>query len=149
MPDTELSPWHFSNDARQLYAPDGFQRLEYGGLYEKCQGGPLSGRCFWVTQSSQRVPLPGFFGGPPVWEPAGHRVAVPLWNRAALAGSDQHLAVLDTRLRKLLVFRSGFRLLALHSFNNLLITGIDSPIHTPGNVLFNLGTEAIKRVFEL
>lgn len=76
-------------------------------------------------------------------------MALPMWNQPVLWGPEQHLAVLDPKLRKLLVFRREFRVLQLQAFIGLLITGVDSPIHNPKPVFFHLETEAIKQVFEL
>jgi hypothetical protein len=140
-------PWNFADEVSTVYSPNGTQRLEYRELYEKSQGGPLSGNCFWVTVHGQRVQLPGSCGGPPVWEPQGYRVVLPLWSTSW--GADQQLTILDTQLRKLAVFRQGFDLLCLQSFNGLLVSGLDNPIYKPRPVNFNAGAEAIQRIFEL
>lgn len=123
------------------------QSLVYRGLGEIGQGGPLIGVCFWHDAHGQQIELPGSYGGPPIWEPLCYRVALPLWSRGLF--EDQQLAILDTQLRKLVVFRRGFRVLQLQSFDGLQITGIDSPIYNPRPVSFDAGVEAIKRVFEL
>ncbi|ALD22208.1 hypothetical protein [Hymenobacter sp. DG25A] len=149
MVNTLPDPWNFSNVERQLFAGDTSQRLEYGALQEMNQGGPLHGPCFWITPNGRRVQLPGSYGGPPIWDAVGRRVALPLWQQALFSSPNQRLAVLDTQLQQLVVFRRGFSVLHLQAFEGLVVTGVDSPIQRPASVSFNLGTEDIKQVLEL
>jgi len=149
MQNAPLTPWNFSNNGSCFYSPDALQRLDYEDLREMNQGGPLHGSCFWVTADNQRCQLPGTYGGPPIWNTTGNRVALPLWSQALLWGADQHLATLDTHLSKLVIFKQRFHVLHLQAFEDLFITGIDSPAYNPSSLLFNLETAAIKHVFEL
>jgi len=147
MVDTLPNPWSFFNGNKSIYSPNGKQRLQFGELQERNQGGPLWGNCNWVQADGIVVPLPGIYGGPPVWDTMGHRVALPRWTRFSC--HDQQLALLDTQLCKLIVFKQGFSVLHLQNLNKLVLTGVDSPIHRPQIVHFMLATEAIQRVFEL
>lgn len=142
MPD----PWNFTNE---FAAPNGNQYLRYDSLSEFGQGSPLTGECFWVGPDGLMVQLFGRYGGPPVWNATGQRAALPRWQPSVLGGMRQHLAVLDTQLRKLAVFQQSFRVLHLQEFIHLLVTGLDSPLYNTNSLLFNLETAAIKRVFEL
>jgi hypothetical protein len=139
-------PWNFPNE---FTSPSGQQCLRYNSLGEFSQGSPLNGECFWVLPDSLPVQLPGIYGGPPVWNDTGQRVALPLWQPSMLGGTKQHLAVLDTQSRRLVVFQQSLQVLHLHAFNGLLVTGLDSPVYNPKPLLFNLETAAIKHVFEL
>ncbi|AIZ62682.1 hypothetical protein PK28_01505 [Hymenobacter sp. DG25B] len=149
MVNTLPDPWNFSNVEQQLFSGDTSQRLEYGTLKEMNQGGPLHGSCLWVTPTGRQVKLPGSYGGPPVWDVVGRRVALPMWQQALFSSPTQRLVVLDTQLHQLIVFRRGFSVLHLQVFEGLVITGADGPAHRPAPVSFNLGTEDIKQVLEL
>ncbi|WP_303309742.1 hypothetical protein [Hymenobacter sp. BT730] len=149
MVNTLPDPWNFSNVERQLVSGDNAQRLEYGTLKEMNQGGPLHGFCFWITPTGRRVQLPGTYGGPPIWDAVGRRVALPMWQQALFSSPNQRLAVLDTQLQQLVVFRRGFSVLHLQAFEGLIVTAVDNPAHRPAPVSINIGTEDIKQVLEL
>ncbi|MBO0359696.1 hypothetical protein J0X19_17175 [Hymenobacter sp. BT186] len=149
MQNHSLTPWNFVNDEQQLYSPDASQSLKYESLQEMNQGGPLHGSCFWVTSGNKQYRLPGTYGGPPVWDAKSRCVALPLWQTALISSTGQRIALLNTRLRKLVVFQQKFRVLHLQALEGWVVTGLDSPIYTPSPLFFNFETAAIKHVFEL
>ncbi|WP_157887139.1 hypothetical protein [Hymenobacter sp. PAMC 26628] len=148
---TFASPWDFSGDSRQFYAPDGLQYLRYEteSLTEIAMGGPLSGPCFWVRPDGTEVLLHETCGGPPVWQRQGNYVALPIWQLSLSGGRKACLGVVAITRCELILFEEKFSVLQLEEFDDQLIIGIESPIYRPKSLKFDLTSATVARIISL
>jgi hypothetical protein len=120
--ESPISPWH--TETLQLESPDKTMVAVLSEPREIAMGAPTSGE-LKVSNG-----LSGFNCNPSmIWSDDSIYLAVPQWSQ-----SMQRLMVLNTIRRKRWFAPGLFRVLALVSFNNGIVEGIDSPIHEPRKV---------------
>lgn len=101
-------------------------KLQYDDLHEFNMGSPLSGRLTIYIGSKSYTPEDRF-GGPPVFNEVGSRIAIPLWKR----NRNQQLILVDCINQTLSYLPREFRVLELDEYRNGKILGIDSPAYKP------------------
>lgn len=69
-----------------------------------------------------------------IWSADSKYLAVPEWTQLRLRGLVQRLAVLSVDQREVRYAPGMFRVLELHSFEDSVIQGIDSPAHSPCSI---------------
>jgi hypothetical protein len=142
MTNSYPNPWDFSNNHNDLVSPDGQFRIEFGELSEIAMGAPVGGECFLVYPDNSKVKLSDWAGGPVVWQIQGGKVAFPVWTRAR----EQKIAVADINARTLTIYSHTFRVLDMKTFDQGIITGLDSPIHRTTAIDFDTTKENIEKV---
>ncbi|MBF9251756.1 hypothetical protein I2I11_00470 [Pontibacter sp. 172403-2] len=140
-----LRPWAFYNADEQMFSPNKQNRIEYSELIELAMGSPLAGECYWCDSDNKRHKLSGLYGGPPIWNPEGNMVAIPIWNRTLFKGTIQQLSVIDVIKSEWTQYKRTFRILDLRSFRNKIISGYDSPIYDTTPLHFDLSREEIEK----
>ena len=137
-------PWNFSNNDPGLRSPDGQFKVEFGALIEIAMGAPIGGPCFLII-GNKKIEIYSWCGGPVIWNNSSDKIALPIWtkNRA------QQIAVVDLNEMTITTFKEMFRVLHFDTFNDNLITGIDSPIYMTSELNFNIDVEEIESVRQL
>ena len=137
--------WNFSNSDKNLIAPNGKLRIEYGEQYEIAMGAPLGAECFLIIEDNERIKISDWAGGPAIWNSESDKVTFPIWtkNRA------QQIRVVDLNVEKIITFSQIFRVLELEKFENSKIIGVDSPIHMTKILKFDTQTEKRQTETEL
>lgn len=145
MTNSYPKPWDFSNEDKNLVSPDGQYQIEYDKLSEIAMGAPIGGECFLVGPEDSKLKLSDWAGGPVVWETQGRRVAFPVWTRAR----RQKIAIVDIEAKTLSIYAETFRVLDLHTFENNIVQGQDSPVYLTAQVRFDTSKEKIEKVKQL
>jgi hypothetical protein len=140
---TYPNPWDFYTGNEELASPDGVHKIEYSDLGEIAMGAPLGGYCEWIHKEGEKIKLNGWFGGPPIWNMDGTKIAIPTWTRKFLKGTVQQISILDIEKREIIRFKKIFRVLDLRTFERNEICGYDSPIHKTKTVKFDLTKEIV------
>lgn len=143
MTNSSNSPWDFANDYDKFHSPDMSKWLEYAGLHEVNQGGPLAGAIALLSHTHGAI-ISDWAAGPPVWDEYSLKVAFPIWNATLFKGRFQRLVVVDTKDETITVFAEKFRVLRLYTFEKNIISGQDSPLHETKEVFFNALNSKIK-----
>lgn len=143
------NPWNFHNTDHRLISPNKLYKLVYYSLSEIAMGAPLGGSCFLEDNAFTKIKIHDWCGGPPVWDTEGQRFAVPIWTRSLLKGTVQQIGIVDVAVMELVIFAKTFRVLDLHSFDNNIISGLDSPIYRTESVFFDVKQEKIENRISL
>jgi hypothetical protein len=114
-----ISPWEWSVEAP---SPDGKLTAIIEDAAEIAMGAPTSGTLrlsngFTVEECNPSL----------VWSSDSQFLAVPQWTR----DKAQRLLIIEVANKKKTVMPGSYRVLQLESFENGVISGIDSPIHMP------------------
>ncbi len=133
--------WNFYNGNEQLISHDKKNKLEYDNLIEFGMSSPLSGTCYWVNNDGKKALINNRCAGPPIWNTAGTRAAIPIWTYKFFKGTVQRLFVLDTESRELTGFKKIFKVLDLRTFEGDQICGYDSPMLNPKSFCIDLKNE--------
>ncbi|WP_162427083.1 hypothetical protein [Pontibacter pudoricolor] len=139
------NPWAFDNADEQMFSPNKQNRIEYGELIELAMGSPLAGECYWYDSNNRRHKISSLCGGPPIWNPEGTMVAIPVWRRTLFKGTIQQLSVLDVLKSEWTLYKRTLRVLDLRSFRNEIISGYDSPIYATTSLHFDLNREEVEK----
>jgi hypothetical protein len=117
--ETPISPWSYS---AFLVSPDGkfTAKFEYGS--EVCQGGPTYG----VVTLSNGMTFDGC-NASFVWSTDSKYLAVPQWTHYR----EQRLLVINVEDQTFELLPEIFQVLELHSFQEGVVEGIDSPVYKP------------------
>ncbi|WP_140619435.1 hypothetical protein [Pontibacter mangrovi] len=138
------NPWTFDNADEHMFSLDKQNRIEYSELLELAMGSPLAGKCYWCGSNKRRYKIGSLCGGPPIWNPEGNMVAIPVWNRTLFKGTIQQLVVIDVIKCEWTLYKRSFRVLDLRSFQNEIISGYDSPIYDTTSLHFDINREEIE-----
>lgn len=144
MSNQTSDPWNFSNSDPDLLSPDGLWKVEFGPLYEFVMGGPIGGECFLV-KNNIKTTLSKFCGGPIVWSRDSEQLALPVW----LQNKNQKMVVVNVVHLSITTYKEEFSVLHLKHFENDIITGVDSPLSSATNVLFDLKMEDVEKIRKL
>ncbi len=110
-----ISPWEYDLN---LTSPDGIFRAEITDAGEIAMGAPTSGTLVINDEFKLNNCNPSA-----VWSTNSQYLAIPQWTDKKM----QKLVVIDTKSGKLTISKKTFNVLVLNSFNNNIISGIDSP----------------------
>ena len=144
MNDKYPNPWDFSNNDKNLKSPNGFYKVEYGKLNEIAMGAPIGGECFLIN-NEKRIKLSDWCGGPIIWNNSSTKIALPTGTK----NRNQKIVIVDIEMMTATTYKKEFSVLNLQSFEGNLIKGIDSPIHMPTVLNFDLEKEKIEKKVQL
>lgn len=147
--DIHPNAWDFGNYNKQLRSDKQKYKVEYGELYEIAMGAPLGGQCFLLTENGEKYLIDKWCAGPPIWDYEGMKIAIPKWTKSFWSGTKQQIAILDTKIGVLTIYKRKFDVLDLRSFDKNEIYGYDSPIHKPKVVKFDLTKENIEKTLKV
>lgn len=146
MSNTKVDPWNFESD---YPSPDNSHTIVYSDLEEMAIGAPLNGQCFLEFPNGRSIKLGGWCGGPPVWEPNGSRVALPLWKRKIFVGTVQQLAIIDVDALEMKIYNKTFNVLDVQSFTENIIKGCNTPLNKCEPVNLDLSKEKVCKIVDL
>ena len=141
--ETYPNAWDFGNSDKQLKSTVGDYRIEYGDLLEIAMGAPLGGQVYLVTNDKNLL-IDNWCSGPPIWDSAGKKVAIPKWTRTLWKGTLQQLIVIDLSTGEKITFKRKFDVLDLRSFDKNRVYGYDSPKQKPKTIEFDVDKEKIE-----
>lgn len=153
------NPWKISDDESFLKSPDGTSTIRYEQLAEWRMNAPLGGECYVDVKLNvndvKSYKVFDLAGYPAVWQTDGKKFAVPLW--IIIKNEDeeqsqtvfQRLGVVDVEKLTLTTYQRKFEVLNIESFVSGTVTAIDSPIHLPKNIEFDIEKEEVGSVVEL
>jgi hypothetical protein len=121
-----ISPW--SNDSFQLSSPDGKFAAVFENWGEIHMGAPTVGRLRiepWKSTVIWDSCNPSM-----VWSDDSQVLAIPQWTKER----RQRLLLISIEYQRSMLFDRDFSVLELHSFNGLIIRGIDSPSWQPNEI---------------
>ncbi len=139
------NPADFGND-ESTHSPDDSCRLFYSDLNEIAMVGPLIGSCYLEAKDGLRMKIYSSCGGPPVWEPGGRLVAVPIWARYSDEGLRQSIGVVDVVKKELRIFSKKFSVVHLGSFNKNIINGNVGVVGGWDSFWFDIESEQVGKV---
>ncbi len=113
-----ISPWDYKLES---VSPNGRYKAIMLDAYEIAMGAPTSGTLLIEGVLEINNCNPSI-----VWSRDSRYLAAPQWN----GDRSQRLVVVDIENSKLIVTSGKYRVLELHDFENYVINGIDSPIHS-------------------
>tara|TARA_B100001971_G_scaffold203052_1_gene217492 strand:- start:1874 stop:2284 length:411 start_codon:yes stop_codon:yes gene_type:complete len=113
------SPW---TPIVKMTSPDGALTATLDTIGEVCMGGPTRGPL--IISNGMRIEdcNPSI-----MWSDDSRFIAVPQWTETR----SQKLVVIDVKNKSTHTFTKTYQVLAIESFKDGLIQGIDSPIHNP------------------
>lgn len=121
-----LSPW--KSETVRLESPDGRRVAILFEPGEIGMGAPTSGELKVSNGQYAEGCNPSM-----VWSDDSRFLAVPQW-----FDRMQRLLILDTDFKKRAFAPETYRVLELHTFNNGMVEGVDSPIHQPRPIAFDI-----------
>jgi len=146
MNNTKADPWNFE---AAYPSPDHTHTITYNDLEEMAIGAPLNGQCFLHFPNGKSIKLGGWCGGPPVWEPDGNKVALPLWKRKIFVGTVQQLAIIDVAKLEMKIYNKVFNVLDVQSFVSNMIKGCNTPLNKCEPVTFDICKEKVCKIIDL
>ncbi len=121
-----ISPW--TTETIRLESPDGRKVASLFEPGEIAMGAPTFGELKVSNGQYAEGCNPSM-----VWSDDSRFLAVPQW-----FDRMQRLVILDTDFKKRAFAPETYRVLELHSFNRGIVEGVDSPIHQPRRVAFDI-----------
>ncbi|TDO00084.1 hypothetical protein [Sunxiuqinia elliptica] len=141
--NSTLTPWDFDNESPTAFSSNGKDRIIFEDLHEIAMGAPLTGKAFWINSNNEKSLINQSCGVPPIWNREGNKCAIPIWTKKLFKGTVQKIGVVDIENKELIVFRKAFEVIELNVFHGNVIQFINSPIHKPKTLIFNLKKEKI------
>lgn len=138
-----FNPWDFSNKSPQNYSHDKAHRIVYHDLHEIGQGFPLAGKAYIVDNLDTNKLIDSFAAGLPIWESSRNRVAVPVWTKTLLHGTVQRIALVDSAINEVRIFKRVFNVIQFLTFENDTLTFIDDPLKKKKEIHFDIQTEKL------
>lgn len=114
-----ISPWEWQ---AELKSPDGNLVATIADAMEIAMGGPTSGELKLSNGINREHCNPSF-----VWSADSRFLAVPQWTKER----NQRLLIIDVVARQSRYAPGEYRVMQLESFENMVVKGVDSPIHMP------------------
>jgi hypothetical protein len=121
-----ISPW---NGDVEVVSPNGEQLAKVINTHEIAMGAPVSGLLF-VNDKAISVRCSSSI----IWSDDSRYIAFPEWTRS----NNQKLKILNVESGKIKKLFKTYSVLELAGFNNLTLSGIDSPIHKPKDLKIKL-----------
>jgi hypothetical protein len=121
-----ISPW--TTETVRLESPDGRKVAILTEPGEIGMGAPTSGELKVSNGQYAESCNPSM-----VWSDDSRFLAVPQW-----FDRMQRLVILDTDFKKRAFAPETYRVLELHSFDMGIVEGVDSPVHQPRRVAFDI-----------
>jgi hypothetical protein len=122
-----VSPWSYESLA--LKSPDGKWTASMDDASEIAMGAPCSGTLKLSNGQTTDNCSPSI-----VWSEDSRYLAVPQWTKDRM----QRLVIIDVVGKQRRVAPGEYRVLALESFSGGVVKGIDSPIHEPRPLAFDV-----------
>ena len=126
--DQHISPW--TTDTVRLESPDGRKVAILVEPWEIAMGAPTFGELKVSNGQYAEGCNPSM-----VWSDDSRFLAVPQW-----FDRMQRLLILDTDAARRSFAPDTYRVLELHSFSQGIVAGVDSPIHQPRELAFDIRT---------
>ncbi len=121
-----ISPWQ--SETIRLESPDGRKVATLVEPGEIGMGSPTFGELKVSNGQYAEGCNPSM-----VWSDDSRFLAVPQW-----LDRMQRLLILDTDFKRRAFAPDTYRVLELHSFNGGIVEGVDSPIHQPRRLAFDI-----------
>ncbi len=112
-----ISPWEYE---LELTSPNGLYHAKIYDANEIAMGAPTSGTLIIEGIITINNCNPSI-----VWSSDSLYLAAPQWTR----DRSQRLVIVDIENASLIITEGNYRVLELHSFDDGIISGVDSPIH--------------------
>ncbi len=138
------NPWDFSNSDKNLISPNQNGKIVFAELCEIAMGAPISGQSFLVFDDTT-IKLNDYTGGPVIWNEFGNKVALPIWTK----NRKQKIAIVNINDLTITIFKKLFRVIHFKKFEDITLSGIDSPIYKTSSFDFDLNNENIESVKKL
>lgn len=122
-----ISPWH--SETIESRSPDGRFTAVVHEPTEIAMGAPTSGELKVSNGQSGDGCSPSI-----VWSDDSRFLAVPQWTK----DREQRLMILNVETRERKFAPQTYRVLALASFSGGIVRGVDSPIHEPVELAFDV-----------
>jgi hypothetical protein len=133
------NPWNFSNNDKNLLAPNGKYKIEFGELNEIAMGAPIGGECY-LNYDDKKLKLNDWCGGPIIWNETNEKIALPIWTKQRI----QKIAIIDLANLTITTFKKEFRVLHFNKFIDNNLFGIDSPMYRAATLNFGIDKEEIE-----
>lgn len=135
--------WDFENESSAAISSNGKDRIIFEDIHEIAMGAPLTGKAFWVNSNNEKLLINQSCGVPPIWNSEGNKCAIPIWTKKLFKGTGQKIGIVHIENKELTVFRKTFEVIELHAFNGNVIHAINSLMHKPKSLIFNIKKEKI------
>jgi hypothetical protein len=128
------SPW---SDSAECISPDGLYRAIIYQASEVGMGAPTSGTLVICEnrQSGQVLSRHMFCSPSFVWSSDSRAIAAPQWTQ----NREQRLVVISVPSGQVSAAPGEFSVLELHSFDDGVVRGVDSPVYMPKRVERHVG----------
>jgi hypothetical protein len=117
-----ISPW---NGDVEVSSPNGEFVAKVVSTHEIAMGAPVSGMLFVNGKAISKRCSSSI-----VWSNDSRFIAFPEWTWS----NNQKLKILNVQSGKIKKLFKAYRVLELEGFNDLIISGVDSPIYKPKNL---------------
>ena len=117
-----ISPW--SGDV-EVSSPNGESLAQVLNTHEIAMGAPAAGRLFVNGKAISKRCSTSI-----IWSDDSRYIAFPEWTWS----NNQKLKILNVQSGKIKKLFKSYSVLELSGFNNLVISGVDSPIYKPKNL---------------
>ena len=138
------NPWDFSNSDKNLISPNQNGKIVFSELSEIAMGAPISGQSFLIINNAA-IKLNDCTGGPIIWNESGDKVALPIWTK----NRKQKIAIVNLNDLTITIFKKVFSVIQFCKFDNITLSGIDSPIYKESLFNFDFNKENIESVKKL